>query len=110
MLLTRTWRPLFFVLLASAVAGIACLRALDTPDPWPCGDDGDCEGGQVCFRASSGNGKCRSADYCELGADCADAGACIDYACVPTLHPDGAACRTDQECKSGKCEAENCVP
>lgn len=117
-----------FLLILPAVGVTACLRLLDTPDPWPCSVDGDCQSGQVCYRPTgNGGGTCRSPDYCEYDADCAGTTACIANACVPVQCTDedqamcapyvcnGRACLTSCTPASGcdsehVCQERTCVP
>jgi hypothetical protein len=55
-LLTRTFRAALLALLAP-IGLSACLRLLDTTDPWPCRVDDDCQDGQVCMHRH-GRGEC----------------------------------------------------
>ena len=127
MLLTRILGT--SVLIALGALGLtACLRMADTPDPWPCATDADCEEGGACFRPTSdGRGECRTPGYCEYDVDCSGTTACIANACVPVqcTHDDQAtcapyvcnnrACRTScshsSDCDSQHaCQAGECVP
>ena len=121
MLLTRALRTGAFVALA-AIGLTACLRFLDTPDPWPCQADADCEDGRACFR-----GKCLSPDYCDSNADCPGMTACVANQCVPAectqeteavcapylckSNVCSTSCSHSSDCDSQHaCESEKCIP
>jgi hypothetical protein len=123
-LLTRVFGARLVALLAP-IGLSACLRFVDTPDPWPCTVDDDCQDGRVCMRRH-GAGECRNADYCEYDWDCADVSACVANACTLvecTLESEaicapyvckGSACLSSCTSSSGcdsqhECKLEKCV-
>ena len=124
-LLTRTFGAKCLALLAPFGLA-ACLRFVDTPDPWPCAVDDDCQDGRVCMHRH-GRGECRDADYCELNSDCAEVSACMANACVPVeCSQESAAICAPYVCKGNaclnfcssasgcdsqhECKVEKCVP
>ena len=121
MFLTRTFRTQALIALA-AIGLPACMRFLDTPDPWPCAVDQDCEDGRVCFSK-----QCLSAHYCESSSDCTGTTVCVAHACVPVQctaenaaicapyacqsNACSTSCTNSSDCDSEHaCEAKECIP
>ena len=75
----RLRRALVPMVVAGVVAGAlsGCLRAVSTPDAWPCLSSADCESNEVCLPvaaagAPAARGECRSIE--ETGAQAGQGG------------------------------------
>ena len=98
MLLTRSFAAKCLAFLAP-LGFLACLRFVDTPDPWPCTVDDDCQDGRVCMANACVPVACTK----ESQASCAPY-LCKSNACL-------TSCSSASDCDSEhECEVEKCVP